>query len=99
MRYLIAIAIILISLGTGLARLLANPFRHRYVCAPAMNHVQNSLEFYLKDGGPCGQEETWLQVETREDGTILLLPIEPPLSQEQQNDLEAYRRYYGIERQ
>lgn len=76
----------------------ASLFRSRYVCAPKINPTISGLEFRIRDSAPCGPDEIWMQVARRKDGILYLYPIEPPLAKEAEEDLEAFKKYNGIER-
>lgn len=74
----------------------ANPFGNAYVCVPKIAANRDILEFRIRDGGPCGEDEEWRKVVPKEDGITILFPSEGPPSPETKKDLEGYRGYYGI---
>jgi hypothetical protein len=76
----------------------ANPFRGSYVCLPPLNPNAPNLEFQVREGQDCQEGEQLARVVPQNDGSIFLLPTDPPLSQEGQNELEEFKKYYGIER-
>ncbi|MDX1386032.1 MAG: hypothetical protein R3257_00475 [bacterium] len=97
-RVITAFLFILPGLLCGESVLEAFPFRHRIVCAPKINPTLTGLEFRIRDGGPCGPDETWMQVVRQKDGIVHLYPIDPPLSPEADEELKEFKKYHGIER-
>lgn len=91
------LGIFLLLLGTFITGTVhANPFRSSYVCVPKIAANIDVLEFHIRDGGPCNEEEEWKKVVVEEDGTVLLYPSEGPLSPEVKKDLRNFRTYHGI---
>ena len=75
---------------------IANPFSASYVCVPKIDPAESNLEFRIREGGQCSAEETLMVVQTGPNGSTLLYPSAPPLSQEAKGDLENYKKYMGI---
>lgn len=73
----------------------ANPFRTHYVCVPPVVPNQNPLVFEIRDGGECKEGETFMAVQPQKDGSVILLPSNPPLEPDVQKDLDAYKKYLG----
>ncbi len=77
----------------------ANPFGSQYVCVPnGIEPSKTPLEFSIRDTGNCQKEETLMLVQPQADGSVLLLPAPPPLTKEEKQDLEKYKKYMGINR-
>lgn len=90
--------VILIFIFSGAPSVWANPFRASYVCLPPLNPNAAHLEFQIREGQNCQEGEQLARVAPQADGSIHLLPTELPLSQEEQKELEDFKKYYGIER-
>ncbi len=76
--------------------LWANPIRSTYVCVPAIKPSQAPLEFRIRETQTCGEGETLMKVQGQGDGGVILFPAPPPLSPEQNEVLENYKRYHGL---
>lgn len=94
-RFFPTCLIVLMALATFSVS-YANPFRHRYVCVPDLKNDSGLLEFSIRDGGPCTEDETWREVQVEPDGTVLLMPSEGPPNPEEKKDLDHFKSYYGI---
>ncbi len=74
----------------------SNPFRTQFLCVPTITPNQPNLEFHIRDRGTCAEGENYMQVVKQSDGITLILPVtETPLTSEQQEDWERYRKYFG----
>lgn len=86
---LMGLALLLPKVGT------THPFRTQYVCVPPLSPSANPLEFEIRDGGNCAEGDTYMAVQPQKDGSVLLLPSNPPLDPEVQKDFENFKKYYG----
>jgi len=75
---------------------LANPVRGPFVCVPAINPSESPLEFRIRESMSCAEGETLMTVQAQQNGTLLIVPAPPPMSQENREALENYQRYHGI---
>lgn len=91
-KILILILMVFTPLGAW-----ANPFQQSYVCIPPVNPNASSLEFQIREGLDCRDGEQLARVSPQPDGSILLLPAEKPFSAAEQNELDEFKKYYGIE--
>jgi len=75
--------------------LRANPFRTRFVCVPPIAANALELEFFIRDQGQCADNETYMEVRSGGDGSILVVPVKDSLTPEEQRDLDRYRHFFG----
>ena len=94
------LALLLFPAGlAGASPAAAGPFQGNYVCAPGIDPGQAPLEFKLREGSACRENETLLRIYTQSNGTILLYPAPPPAAEmptENAEALKGYKEFYGI---
>ncbi len=64
---------------------------------PKVKPNQDDLNFEIHSL-PCGTDEQLMKVMTRRGGIIELYPSEPPPSAEENQDLESYKKFHGVQR-
>jgi len=96
MKKRLKIVLILLNLGfLCLTPQVASPhpFAGPYVCLSPYKAGRGPLK--IRDNGQCGEQDTWMEVQERKDGVLLILPAEPPLSKSKQKDWKNFKEYYG----
>lgn len=94
------LAVLIFATGSaGGSPASAGPFHGNYVCAPGIDPGQSPLEFKIREGTACRENETLLRIYTQSNGTILLYPAPPPgaeMPPENAEALKGYKEFYGI---
>ncbi len=84
-----------LTVGLMPIALQANPFRTHFVCVPPIAANAPELEFFIRDEGQCADNETYMEVKSGGDGSILVMPAKDSLTPEEQRDLDRYRKFFG----
>ncbi|MCP5468164.1 MAG: hypothetical protein H7A32_02720 [Deltaproteobacteria bacterium] len=87
---LFGIVLCLITLYQAQAEL----FPLKYVCMPKTEKLGSPLDFQVRTKGQCLENEQWMQVH-QQKGVWLLVPSDPPLSKEEQEDLDKAKSFWG----
>jgi hypothetical protein len=76
----------------------AHPFRTQFVCVPIVEPNKDPLIFEMHDQGTCQENETFMEIFPQDHDAVILLPAEAPLSSDEREQLQNFKKYYGITR-
>lgn len=95
MKNYLIIVFICLQLGTLVlipAEASPHPFAGPYLCLSPYKVDKGPLK--IRDNGQCQEEDAWMDVQQRNDGVVLLMPSEPPLSKRKQKEWEDFKKFY-----